>query len=95
MCSRSCGGVSCEVPRWKIEVGCGVVGATKSEDEWQVVAQKKKKVPLNATCPKTLHCEYARASLRHSVTIFGCCSVDAVWNTRSYMLFVNRCFTKQ
>ena len=39
------------------------------EDEWQVVARKKEKVPLNAAHPKTLHCEYARALLRHSVTI--------------------------
>ena len=46
-------------------------------------------------------CRYARQTAHADIVeflqsdVFGCRSVDVVWNTRSYILFVNRCFMKQ
>jgi hypothetical protein len=38
-------------------------------------------VPLDAARPKTYHCDYICTLLRHSVTIFGFRSVNAVMGT--------------
>ncbi|KAF8133981.1 hypothetical protein EV363DRAFT_1101637, partial [Boletus edulis] len=59
--------VSCEAPEWEWEWRQGALKQARTSDE--VVARRQGAPPLAyVACPKTSHCGFTRASLRHSLS---------------------------